>query len=188
MAHLRRTAHRRRQPPTLTLHLVSPVDVGVDLHDRHRASIRIRLQNGNGNGVVAAEHHRHGTGSQHRLAGVADRGAVGLECRVVPRHIADVDRGRSVDEHRTTEVEVEMVADPRIGRRRSADRSRRILAIRSDGRVRRRARCAEHDDVGTEQKVDGRRRKSEERLIVCRAEHRAKTCHRHSLVDSPTCR
>ena len=142
----------------LATHLVAPVDVCVDLHHGHRAATVVRLQHRDRNRIVAAEHHRDRAGREHRLAGVSDRRAIGLEGGVVPRHVADVDRARSFDQHRPVEVEVVMVTDPRIRGRRGADCRRRILAVRPHRRVRRCARRADHDDVGTLQilRRDGR--------------------------------
>ena len=68
----------------------------------------VRLQHRDRDRVVTTEHHRHRAGGQHRLAGVADRGAVGLERRRRPtarrrgrpqwfRRPTSVRRGRSCD-------------------------------------------------------------------------------------------
>ena len=183
VCHLRRAAHGRRQAPALALHLVAPVDVGIDLHDRDRATTGVRLQHRDRDRVVTTENHRNRSGRQHRFAGVTDRGTVGFVCRGVPRYVANIYGGGSIEQHRSVEVEVVMVANARVRRRGGADRSRCVLAIRSDRRIRRGARRTDHDDVGTLQIVDRGRRQTEKRAGITGAEHRTETCHRHSLTD-----
>jgi hypothetical protein len=181
--HLRGTPHRRRKSPALALYLVAPIDVGIDLHDSDGAKVGVGLQHRDRDRIVATEDHRYGARCQHHFACVANRGTVRFVRVVVPRHVPDIDCARSLDQHRSVEVEVVVVADAGVRRRRSPDRGRRIFAIRPNGRVRRSAWRTDHNDIGALQIVGSGRGQTEKGSGVVGIEHRSKTCHEHSLAD-----
>ena len=182
VAHLRGAAHRRRQTPPLALHLVAPVDVRIDLHDRHWTVIRRTpaAPGSESNRRHRARPARRRPPAPPRTCDGSRRGWLRTQSSshgTSPRSTAL----GSVDQHRPTEVEVVMVSNARVRGRRDPDRGRRFLAIRTDRRVRRRARRTDHGDVGTGEIVDRRRRKTEKRSRVTGTEHRAKACHRAQL-------
>jgi hypothetical protein len=114
--HLRRAPHRRGEAHPLTLDLVTPIDMSVDLDDVHRSGAPIRRDHRDRYRVIAAQHDRHGTGGEGGRACVGDPLPVSRAVGRIPRHVTGISHDNAVGNRRTIQVEIVVMAGGRVRR------------------------------------------------------------------------
>ena len=124
VVHLRRAAHRRRVALPDPVHLVTEVEVRVDLEDGERTAAVIRAQDRDRHRVVATDAHRHRPALEDRRHGRGGGGRVAGSVGRVAGHVAGIHDSRPPVErqHRGVEVEVPMSAEAGETLRAATDR------------------------------------------------------------------
>lgn len=123
MRHLARPAHRARITVAFAMHLVAPVDMGVDLQDPDWFLAGKAGQERNDDGIVAAKQDRYGRQGQSFACFRLDASPVASIVMHGGQDIAGIDAAdRSAIEQRAAEVEIPVLHQRNV-----------ILACSSDG-------------------------------------------------------
>ncbi len=170
-AHLAGAPHRAGEAEADALHLVAPVDMGVDLQYRETAAPLECMEERDRNRIVAAQYHRHGAAVEQRRHGGGDAAPVAGGITEVKGQVAAIDRRDALGKHGSAEVEIHVVARRRPIGDAGADRRGPARAIGPDGRVGRRCRRAEDGDRRPRAALDRRLGQAEEGRSRGGAEH-----------------